>query len=78
MISPPVWREYKLVKGPLPQVPIRMCQAVYKAHEKYYATLAHLARDYKLDEKYRSNYGLPDMALRIAMLLASLRMTPRL
>ena len=64
---------YRIVKNSLPQNPIRMEQDVHKAHEQYYAALATMANEYNLDERYRSNYGrLPDLALQIAMILASL------
>lgn len=64
---------YEIVRGELPQNPVFMPQEVYKAHELYYASLATLIQEYKLDERFSSNYGrLPDMALRVAMLLASL------
>ncbi len=44
-----------------------------QAHEAYYQSLTILAQEHTLDERFRATYGrLPDMALRIAMLLASL------
>jgi hypothetical protein len=64
---------YEIIKGELPQQHVSMTHAVYKAHELYYQSLALLAQEHNLDERFRASYGrLPDMALRIAMLLASL------
>lgn len=64
---------YTIERGELPQAPVHMPKEVYEAHELYYASLITIGRDAKLDERYRGNYGrLPDMALRIAMLLASM------
>ena len=60
-------------RGDLPQQIVTWTKDVYKAHEGYYEALATLARDSGLDERFRATYGrLPDMALKIAMLLASL------
>lgn len=66
--------EYRIDRGELPQSQVYWTDSgVHAAHELYYASLATMGRDYNLDERFRSNYGrLPDMALKIAMLLASL------
>lgn len=64
---------YTVTKSELPQQHCFMDAEVYRAHQAYYQALVKLAFDHQLDEKFLSNYGrLPDMALRIAMLLASL------
>jgi hypothetical protein len=64
---------YEIYKGELPQSACVMAHEVYKAYELYYQSLVLLARDYQLDERFKSVYGrLPDMALRMALLLASL------
>lgn len=72
--------EYRIDRGDLPQNPIYWTgSGVREAHERYYAALATMGRDYNLDERFRSNYGrLPDMALKIAMLLASLENNDRM
>jgi hypothetical protein len=64
---------FEVNRGDLPQQVVTWTKDVYKAHEGYYEALATLARDSGLDERFRATYGrLPDMALKIAMLLASL------
>lgn len=64
---------FEVNRGDLPQQVVTWKHDVYKAHEAYYEALATLARDKGLDERFRATYGrLPDMALKIAMLLASL------
>ncbi len=72
--------EYRIDRGDLPQNPIYWTDSgVREMHEGYYKALATMGRDYNLDERFRSNYGrLPDMALKIAMLLASLENNDRM
>src|SRR5258706_6569711 len=63
--------DFQVEKGDLPQSQVWMSDAVYQAHNAYYNALATLATN--LDERFKSTYGrLPEKALRIAMLLASL------
>ena len=71
--------DYTILRGDLPQNAVVMPQAVYDAHQLYYESLANVAYEHHLEERYKSNYGrLPDMALRIAMLLASLENNGRM
>jgi len=66
--------DYHIERGDLPQRPVYWTgSGIREAHEQYYGALATLVYDYQLDERYKATYGrLPDMALKIAMLLASL------
>lgn len=66
--------DYTITRTPLPQNDVYWHDSgVREAHEKYYAALVMIASEYQLDGRYKSTYGrLPDTALRIAMLLASL------
>jgi hypothetical protein len=64
---------FEIKRGTLPQQVVTWTGDVYKAHESYYEALATLAQKKHLDERFRATYGrLPDMALKIAMLLSSL------
>ncbi len=64
---------FEVERGALPQQIVTWNDDVYKAHEAYYQALATLARDHHLDERFKATYGrLPDMALKNAMLVASL------
>jgi hypothetical protein len=63
---------YEIEKGALPQIAIKMRPAVYHAQDAYYKALATIGLAAQLDERFTSTYGrLPEKALRIAMLLAS-------
>ncbi len=66
--------QYDIARSPLSQTPIYWSgSGVREAHQLYYEKLVMLAHDYQLDVRFKSTYGrLPDMALKIAMLLASL------
>jgi len=64
---------FEVEKGDLPQSVIYMSNEVYQAQDEYYKALATLGFNHGLDERFKSTYGrLPEKALRIAMLLASL------
>jgi hypothetical protein len=65
---------YKIDRDNLPQQDIYWNgSGVREAHELYYRTLVEIGAEYNLDARLNSNYvRLPDMALKIAMLLASL------
>lgn len=66
--------QYEITRGDLPQRPVYWSDSsVREAHQAYYHALVMLAQEHNLDERFLSGYGrLPDMALKIAMLLASL------
>jgi hypothetical protein len=66
--------QYKIVRGDLPQNKILWSgSGIREAHEAYFQALMIISRDCDLDPRLASNYvRLPDMALKIAMLLASL------
>lgn len=60
-------------RGELPQHEIIWNQAIHDAHQAYYAELVYMVANGAVDPRLESNYiRLPDMALKIAMLLASL------
>ncbi len=71
---------YKIEREDLPQNPINWTgSGVREAHECYYQALVQMGLDYNLDVRLNSNYiRLPDMALKIAMLLASLENNGRM
>lgn len=63
---------YKIDRGDLPQNDIYWSNDIHQAHEAYYQALVKMSIDYNLDARLNSNYiRLPDMTLKIAMLLAS-------
>lgn len=65
---------YIIERGDLPQHDIYWTDSgVREAHEAYFEALMHLKVEHNLDKRFSSNYNrFPDMALKIAMLLASL------
>ena len=66
--------DYHIERGELPQHPVYWTgSGIREAHEQYYAALSTMLYEHNLDERYKGTYGrLPDTALKIAMLLASL------
>jgi hypothetical protein len=72
--------QYKINCEPLPQNEIDWRgTGVREAHQAYFQALVQIGLDYNLDARLNSSYiRLPDMALKIAMLLASLENHNRL
>jgi hypothetical protein len=65
---------YKIERAPLPQNDLYWYgSGIREAHEAYYKALMELTNTDSFDERLNSNYiRFPDMALKIAMVLASL------
>lgn len=72
--------DYLIERSPLPQKAIYWSgTGIREAHELYYQALVQMGIKNNLDERLNSNYiRLPDMALKIAMLLASLENEDRM
>lgn len=71
---------YSIECGPLPQNDIYWSDSgVKEAHQAYHEALQRIDAELNLDKRFSSNYGrFPDMALKIAMLLASLENNDRM
>jgi hypothetical protein len=66
-------QQYQIERDPLPQHNVYWTDEIYQAHQAYYDELMHLSVAANLDSRFDANYTrLADMALMIAMLLASL------